>query len=272
MNIALLASTGGIGRTTLAFNLAKLKAEDTEVSLYEFDVAYPKLIPFFNNWSGETIKRRVSKVLYDKCKFHQKCFDVCQFGAIKKEDNKPVRVVSICRGCGVCVEVCPDHAIDWEEIVSGEIGQAKTDNLTLYAGRLALGQAWEGFLIRKIKESYPIEDNKANILKAPSGLGAESLRAVKDANVFVLVTSPSIVLDEEIKTFGEIVQGFGAPGLVIIRDKEVSKEIEKLIYNFALHPTFIPWIPSLKEDSLEEFKSELKALLNTISSFKNGGF
>ena len=271
MNIALLASTGGIGRSTLAFNLAKLKAEDTEVSLYEFDVAYPKLIPFFNNWSGETIKRRVSKVLYDKCKFHQKCFDVCQFGAIKKENNKPVRVVSICRGCGVCVEVCPDHAIDWEEIVSGEIGQAQTDNLTLYAAKLALGQAWEGFLIRKLKESYPMEGNKLNILKAPLGLGAENLRAVKDSNTFILVTSPSIILDEEIKTFGEIVQGFGVPGFVIIRDKEVSKEIEELISNFGLEPTCIPWIDSLKEGFPKEIETEIQSFLNKILS-NNGGF
>jgi len=270
MNIALLASRGGIGRSTLAFKLSQLKTKDTEVFLYEFDVAYPKLISFFSNWSGQTIKRRISKVLYDKCKFHQKCFDVCQFGAIKKEDNKPVRIVSICRGCGVCVEVCLDHAIDWEEIVSGEISQAKIDNLTLYAAKLAPGQAWEGFLIRKLKESYPIEENKLNILKAPLGLGAESLRAVKDAHVFVLVTSPSNILEEEIKTFGEIVQGFGAPGFVIVRDKSISKEIETLVSNLGLSPTFIPWIPSLKEGFPQDVEAELDGLLNRILS-ENGG-
>jgi len=62
MNIALLASKGGIGRSTLAFNLAKLKTTERKVFLYEFDVANPKLISLFSNWSGQTIKRRVSKV------------------------------------------------------------------------------------------------------------------------------------------------------------------------------------------------------------------
>ena len=271
MNIALLSSRGGVGRSTLAFKLSQLKINDTEIFLYEFDVAYPKLISFFSNWSGQTIKRRVSKVLYDKCKFHQKCFDICQFGAIKKEDNKPVRIMSICRGCGVCLEVCPEHAIDWEEIISGEIGEAKIDNLTLYAARLAPGQAWEGFIIRKLKESYPIKENKINILKAPLGLGASSLRAVKDAHVFVLVTSPSIILEEEIRTFGEIVQGFGTPGFVIIRDKEVSKEIEELISSFELEPTCVPWIDSLKEEFPKEIETELQSFLNKILS-NNGGF
>jgi len=271
MNIALLASRGGIGRTTLAFKLGQLKTKETEVFLYEFDVAYPKLISFFSNWSGQTIKRRVSKVLYDKCKFHQKCFDVCQFGAIKKENDKPIRIISICRGCGVCLDICPEHAIDWEEIVSGEVGEAQIDNLTLYAARLALGQAWEGFLIKKLKESYPIKENKINILKAPLGLGASSLRAVKDANVFILVTNPSVTLEEEIKTFGEIVQGFGITGFVIIRDKDALKDIETLISNLGLYSTSIPWIPSLKNGFPQDIEVELEAFLNRILS-NNGGF
>ena len=52
--------------------------------------------------------------------------------------------------------------------------------------------------------------------------------------------------------------------------ESISKEIETLVSNLGLSPTFIPWIPSLKEGFPQDVEAELDGLLNRILS-ENGG-
>ena len=246
MILGLLAANGGVGRSKLALSLAKIAAEKKEVSLYELDVAQPKLISYFP-WQGEEIKRKIAKVDPQKCTLAGKCFEVCQFKAIEKKDNRAQRNKAICRGCGLCREVCPERAVDFEEISAGQIGLAKKEKIVLYAGLLAPDQAWEGFLVRKIKEKFPLNGKEA-IIKAPLGLGAESLRAVKEAQALVLITFESPILEEEVKIFAEIVQGFGLPGAVVVRTKTASTALKDLISAYGLSFVNLPWLSEIREE------------------------
>ncbi len=238
MIIGLLASRGGRGRSPLAYALAKLKAKEEETYLYEFDVAYPRLLDLFP-WKGETVYRQLPKIEEQKCTLARKCFDTCRFGAMQEKEGRPWHREALCRGCGMCREVCPSKAISWAKVRAGEIGEAQEGRLILYGGRLDKNQAWEGFLIRQIKERFPVE-GKTAVLKAPLGLGALSLRAVKEAEFLLLVTDLHPALEKEISTFGQILQGFGLSGGIILNQESVPKDLEAKIQAWGLKLWAIP--------------------------------
>ncbi len=253
MIIGLLASKGNVGRADLAMNLAEVALDQSgnKCSLYEMDICHPKILSKFS-WNGSKVTRKVSKVIHEKCKMVGKCLEACKFGAIVKADDKIGRRTGICRGCGLCREVCPEGAIDWEEIEAGEIGRLEDGNLVVVGGRQANDNHWEGFLIKKIQEEYPIDPDQNVIIRAPLGLGATSLRAVKQAEVMVLCTASHPTLEHEVSTFGQIVQGFGIPGAIAFKGSTLPDALNSQAKDFGLETFQIPESDASKDSALKE--------------------
>ncbi len=266
-----LASQGRVGRTTLLWSLACLLAEKQETVLYEIDVAFPKLLSFFPE-EGEPVKRRLTEIDPSKCTLVGKCFEVCNFGVIKREDGRVFHRRRLCRGCGACREVCPQRAIVWEETESGKIIKVRNGNLILYAGKLAPEEGWEGYLARKLKEVYPILPEKPTLIKAPLGLSTLSLRTVKEAEGLLLVTCLHPGLEDEIKIFGEILQGFGLPGGIVLSFvEEVPEEVSELVRSLGLQIWPIPLLRTLSPgQSLFEAEGSLRSRLEEILALGGG--
>ncbi len=261
MILGLMATKGNVGRTELTRSLAAYKVERGEdVFVYEFDVSNPKLIEYFP-WDSDVVRRQVSKVDVSKCTLAGKCISACRFGAIEKVGEKLVRHPHFCRGCGHCKEVCPQGAIYFDEIEAGEVGSGRADKISFFAARLAPREAWEGLLIKRLKETYPIEGGPA-ILKAPLGLGAMSLRAVKDASSLYLVTRAHEGVEREINTFGQIVQGFDIPGAVIWRGKEVPEGVQKAAEGYGLKTLVLSVVPELGGTTRQEEEGTLEEIWN----------
>ena len=264
MKIGVLAVKGSADHTLIAYSLAKFQAEKEEVHLYEFDVVYPKLLTLFP-WEGEVIYRRLPQINREKCTLARKCIEACNFRILKEESGRLIHRSAICRGCGMCREVCPSRAISWREVPAGEIGSVHQENITLFGGRLADQQAWEGFLIRQLKEKYPLKGDAA-VLKAPLGLGALSLRAIKEAEVFILVSEPYPALEEEISTFGQILQGFGVPGVLLLRTEDVPSSLEKIVQSWGVKIWAIPQVQIEKGKAIYEVFPTSRKILESIWS------
>ena len=272
MIVGLLASKGGVGRTTLARSLAEAVTggQQGECSLYELDVCNPKIFSFFS-WSGDQVNRRVSKVDNEKCKMVGKCLEACKFGAILKMDDKIGRRTGICRGCGLCREVCPEGAIDWDEIQAGEIGKIKDDKLAIVGGRMAHNDYWEGFLIRKVQQEFPLDPDQHIVVKAPLGLGATALRAVKQAEAMLLVTTTHPSLENEISTFGQIIQGFGVPGGIVLQGSEVTQSVKEHCANLGLECFLVSHLENFGDDeTLQQHDPALAKQLDKIWDFVGG--
>lgn len=56
--------------------------------------------------SGYSIKRDV-----ERCRLCDTCTDICQFGAIQIKDGRWTYSRSVCMGCGLCYEHCPEQAL-----------------------------------------------------------------------------------------------------------------------------------------------------------------
>ncbi len=251
MILGLMATKGNSGRTLLARSLAIHKEQRGEkVSIYDFDVSNPKLIRHFP-WNPTVVTRQVSMVNMAKCTLAGKCISACKFGAIEKIGEKLVRHPHFCRGCGHCRDACPQNAIYFDEIEAGKLGSGRQGAISLFAARMAPHEAWEGFLIKKLKETYPIEGGFA-ILKAPLGLGSMSLRAVKDASALCLVTLPYKGVEGEINTFGQIVQGFDLPGALIWREEALPDGIKKVVEGYGLKTFTLPEASELMDTNSKD--------------------
>ena len=269
MVIGLLAGRGNVGRTSLSLALARLAAERSKVSLYEYDVVSPKLIPFFP-WQAEEVKRRITDIDREKCTLAGKCLEACQFGVIKREGDSVRHRLHLCRGCGACREVCPERAIVWKEVPCGEIGRGEQGNVTLHAARLRPEEGWDGFLTRKLRETFPQQGDA--VLKAPLGLSAPALRTVKDSEAFVLVSTVHPQVEDEVKVFGEIIQGFGVPGAVVLNlSAAVPESVSRLCQSLGLTTFSLPRVEGLApgRELLAE-APELRPTLEEIIAWGGG--
>ncbi|NPA48647.1 MAG: hypothetical protein GXO20_01575 [Thermodesulfobacteria bacterium] len=222
MRLAILSQRGGVGKTTIALALAEFWG----ASLYELELGFPKLWPSEPE-DLEPVNWRLSRFDRRKCDLCEECVKNCQFGALVREGEVIKHRGHRCRGCGLCKEICPRRAILLKEVKLGEIAKETKGWGPIYAARFVRGGAVEGVLWRRLYEKYPFEEK--TILKAPTGLNGESLQAVKEAEFFVLLTTPDA--SGEIPLFAEIMQGIGLPGAVLLnfsteRGEEIRAQAE----------------------------------------------
>ncbi len=264
MVIGVLGLAGGVGRSTLSRALAR----GFSAPLYELDVGYPKLWPQEEE-ERETVSWRLSRFERKKCDLCGECVKACQFGSLVEEDGRIRHRSFICYGCGLCKEVCPKKAIVLKEVKVAEVVKGRLEGLTVYAGRLLRRAFLDGVVVKKLKEKYPISGEA--ILKAPYGLHGEALRTVKEATGLVLVVGPGENLAQEIRLFGEIVQGLGLPGVVVANWAEGSLGLEALCPTYGLaYAGSVPELPSFEGDLLEAWP-ETQTILTKIKEALAGG-
>lgn len=263
MVIGVLGLAGGVGRTTLAKALAK----GLDAPLYELDVGYPKLWP--QEEEREPVSWRLSRFERQKCDLCGECVKACQFGSLVEEEGRIRHRSFICYGCGLCKEVCPQKAIVLKEVKVGEIVKGRLEGLTVYAGHLLRRAFLDGVVVKKLKEKYPPSDKA--VLKAPYGLHGEALRTVKEAMGLVLVVGPGENLPQEVKLFGEIVQGLGLPGVVIANRAEGSLGLETLCPTYGLsYAGSVPELPAFEGDLFGAWP-EAQDLVARITGAIEGG-
>jgi len=143
--ITILSGKGGTGKTTLSASLAVLLAKRKKIVVADCDADAPNFglalgvkEEDFSFW--EEVETNEKAVLDEKkCDGCKKCFEVCNFGAIKWDDkkNKPIFDSLLCEGCGACQLICPKNAIKLVKIRNGKIGFAKAKyDLSLVSGQL----------------------------------------------------------------------------------------------------------------------------------------
>ncbi len=243
MIIGLLAPKGGVGRSTLGKALAKTFA----APIYEFDPGYPKLWPE-EETEKEEVFWRISRFDRKKCDLCGECISSCQFEALEKA-GEAIRHRGLCHGCGLCKEICPQKAITLKELKVAELVKGKTQGVGVISARFVRRAFLDGVVIKKMKEKFPLPERA--ILKAPCGLHGEALRTVKEAYGLLLVTKPGPHNAEEIKLFGEIVQGIGVPGAVLMNMAEEAQEMDSLCSSYGLtYLGTVPYFSPFKGDLL----------------------
>jgi MinD superfamily P-loop ATPase len=219
MKIAIASGKGGTGKTTIATNLAVVARESgRQVCLLDCDVEEPNCHIFL---SPEIEHRRdltvpIPIVDSEKCTACGECSKVCEFNAIACMGEKVVAFPELCHGCKACWMICPEKAIAPGSRVIGELEIGSARGIGFSHGRLRIGEAMPGPLIREVKKSGNSHD--LTIIDAPPGTSCPMVAAINDADFVCLVTESTPFGLNDLELAVGVVKKIGlAMGVVINR-------------------------------------------------------
>ncbi|HPW56083.1 MAG TPA: ATP-binding protein [Thermoanaerobaculaceae bacterium] len=216
MIVAIASGKGGTGKTTVALSLAL--AAGRPVRLLDCDVEEPNCHLFLD---GEVVAREevflpTPAVDAGACTACGLCGEICEFGGIIVLPTGAYVFPTLCHACGACVQLCPAGALREVPRRIGELTEMRAGSITLFTGRLDVGQTLAPPLVRAVRARG--EGNGLVIIDAPPGTSCPVVAAVHGADVAVLVTEPTPFGLHDLELAVEAVRRLQVPfGVVINR-------------------------------------------------------
>jgi len=191
MILAIASRKGGVGKTTLAINIARCL---TKGDIIDCDVEKPNTHLFFHvtlkdNQSVHSLFPVVSEI---KCSYCGDCEKFCFQHAFH---IKPLEVridLERCTFCGGCQEICTQNAIEYTRIGIGEIEQGISSQLRLFQGITHIGCGDTQPILSQLTEF--IDSDHPVIMDVPS----TNLRTMK----YVLQKADYVLLVTDSTPFG----------------------------------------------------------------------
>ncbi|KPK46317.1 MAG: (4Fe-4S)-binding protein, partial [Dehalococcoidia bacterium SM23_28_2] len=139
--------------------------------------------------SSRPVMLPIPKVDKEKCTYCRVCSEACPYKAIAVMGENALVFPELCHGCGVCTYMCPEKAISEEERQVGVVEEGHAGEVRFVHGRLAIGEAMAGPVIRAVKQWA--DRNSTVIVDVPPGNSCPVVEAVKGSDFCLLVTEPT---------------------------------------------------------------------------------
>ena len=230
--ITLISGKGGTGKTSLAGSFAALSSKAIFTDC-DVDAANLSLIlrPDIQE-THEFIASKIASIRKEDCNRCGLCLELCRFDAIS--DDYEVDPLS-CEGCGFCYYACPEKAIDYTDVVSGEWFISHTPYGPLVHARLGVAEENSGRLVTlvraKAKEMGRDADLELIITDGPPGIGCPVIASLAGATTALIVTEPSLSGVHDMERVLAVCRHFKVSAGVCINrsdlDEESTQKIEK---------------------------------------------
>lgn len=230
--ITVISGKGGTGKTSLVGCFASLSATSV---LTDCDVDAANLSLIMRPLLKETHDFRASRkafIYQDKCTRCNLCRELCRFEAISVD----YEVDSLsCEGCGVCYYACPEEAITYEELVSGQWFVSETPYGPLVHARLGIAEENSGKLVtlvrNRAREIGEAENRECIITDGPPGIGCPVIASLAGSHAALVVTEPTLSGIHDLERVAAVCRHFGVPALVCVNrfdlDEENTSKIEE---------------------------------------------
>jgi MinD superfamily P-loop ATPase len=231
--IVILSGKGGTGKTTLAASLSVLVPQkvmvDADVDAANLHLLLsPRVIKSGDFYSGK-------KAVIDKsdCVECGLCRQKCEFDAISQDYVvNPMK----CEGCGVCVYVCPQKTINFQDNIAGKWFHSKTKYGEFFHAELSPAEENSGQLVtylRRLAENRAKElQSQYLILDGSPGIGCPVISSVTGVDLAVLVTEPSLSGLSDLKRVLSVVKHFGVKAVGIINRYDLNSDVTKKVEEF----------------------------------------
>ncbi|MCF6148719.1 MAG: P-loop NTPase [Candidatus Kuenenia sp.] len=238
--IVIVSGKGGVGKSTITASFGVLFSKKYKVVLADTDVDAPNLALFFdvaekNSYDISTSEK--AYIAYGKCTGCLRCVEVCRFSSMVALHKKPVVIAYTCEGCGACMVVCPEKAIEIKRVENGRITVYGTDHIIIVSGALHIGESNSGGIVDEVKKIAKQEAKKLNvdfiITDGPPGIGCPVISSVKGSDYVIAVTEPTPAALRDLKRLIAVVKNFRIPAGIVINKSEIDQKSGREIKGFA---------------------------------------
>ena len=180
----------------------------------------------------------VAQILTDRCNDCGLCASLCRFHAIQNTQGRFVISETSCEGCKVCVDACPEKAIEWNPAQNGVSKESVTNQGMLFHARLYPGAENSGKLVTHVREKAKEYANRNALelvlVDGPPGIGCPVIASVTGASAVLIVTEPTPSGLHDLERVLVLARHFRVPAMVLINKFDLSQEYCTRIEESAL--------------------------------------
>lgn len=240
--VVVISGKGGTGKTSVAASLAAL-VKSAVIADCDVDASDLHLVLSPRIKRREEFKSgREAIIRLADCISCGICREECRFRAvraIRPNGRKVVFTIDAlsCEGCGVCVSLCPEHAIDFPERVCGEWLVSETRFGPMVHAQLAIGAENSGKLVSIVrKQARKIADELKRpwiIVDGPPGIACPVIASITGASLVLVVIEPTLSGMHDMERVLSLTAHFKIPTMICINKWELNPQITGQIENNA---------------------------------------
>lgn len=241
IELLILSGKGGTGKTTIASSFIKLGG----IRAYaDCDVDAPNLhlvMPTTGEKSGSDFHgMKKATIDQDKCSACGKCFEVCRFEAVKKDEGLFFIDVLACEGCSLCSVICIEKAIEMKEFKAGELIFYR-DNNYFSTARLAMGNGTTGLLVTDVKKQLRniTEEIPITVIDGSPGIGCPVIASISGVDLVLIVAEPSLSGFSDMVRIIETSKIFAVKLTVCINKYNTNEALSKKIEQYCMEENIL---------------------------------
>jgi len=233
--LVIVSGKGGTGKTSVTAAFASLAEKsvlcDADVDAADLHLLMAPVVRQRTDFMGGS----KAKIRAADCTSCGRCRELCRFAAISED----FIVDDIgCEGCGVCVDFCPEQAIDFPVQKCGEWYISDTRFGPMVHARLGIAEENSGKLVSLVrKETRQLAEDQGFsfiLTDGPPGIGCPVIAAIGGATVLVIVVEPTVSGLHDMKRVADLAAHFRVPGLVCINKFDLNPDMTVQIEDYSV--------------------------------------
>ncbi len=228
--LVIISGKGGTGKTSITAAFASLAPNsalcDADVDAADLHLLMqPKILQTTAFFGGS-----IADIRKDDCSECGRCRELCRFDAIS--ENYVVDPIA-CEGCGVCVDLCPEKAVDFSVQKCGEWYISATRFGPMVHASLGIAEENSGKLVSLVRhETEKLAEEKGCDLiltDGPPGIGCPVIASIGGATALMIVVEPTVSGLHDLQRVADLAAHFKVPGMVCINKFDLNRDMSSKI-------------------------------------------